>query len=118
MKPRDILSRSRLSAICSRFSPRWSSGLRIVIDPYLPGSIPFITYFIAVAASGWVGGYGPAVLTTALCACIARYFYLSPAFSFQLATHGSRKVWVLRVRCLSMGGLTAARIPRLTRPDA
>ena len=41
-------------------------GLRIVIDPYLPGSVPFVTYFIAVAASGWVGGYGPAVLTTAL----------------------------------------------------
>ena len=91
-------------------------GLRMVIDPYLPGSIPFITYFIAVAASGWVGGYGPAVLTTALCACIARYFYMSPAFSFQLmnpldAVRLGSFVFV----CLSMGGLTAALHSALRR---
>lgn len=91
-------------------------GLRMVIDPYLPGSIPFITYFIAVAASGWVGGYGPAVLTTALCACIARYFYMSPAFSFQLlnpvdAVRLGSFVFV----CLSMGGLTAALHAALRR---
>jgi K+-sensing histidine kinase KdpD len=91
-------------------------GLRMVFDPYLPGSIPFITYFIAVAASGWVGGYGPAVLTTALCACIARYFYMTPMYGFQLldpleAVRLGSFVFV----CLSMGGLTAALHAALRR---
>jgi K+-sensing histidine kinase KdpD len=91
-------------------------GLRMVIDPYLPGSVPFITYFIAVAVSGWVGGYGPAVLTTALCACIARYFYMTPAFSFQLlnpvdAVRLGSFVFV----CLCIGGLTAALHSALRR---
>ncbi len=74
-------------------------GLRMVIDPYLPGSIPFVTYFIAVAVSGWVGGYGPAVLTTALCAGIARYFYMSPALQLSTAEcRGRRTAGDLRVR--------------------
>jgi len=91
-------------------------GLRIVIDPYLPGSVPFVTYFIAVAASGWVGGYGPAVLTTALCACIARYFYMSPAFSFQLLTPiDAVRLGTFVFVCLSLGGLTAALHSALRR---
>lgn len=91
-------------------------GLLLLIDPFLPGSATFITFFIAVAASGWVGGYGPAVLTTAICACIARYFYMTPAFSFQLlnpvdAVRLGSFVFV----CLSMGGLTAALHAALRR---
>jgi hypothetical protein len=91
-------------------------GMSMLIDPYLPGSVPFVTYFIAVAVSGWVGGYGPAVLTTALCACIARYFYMTPAFSFQLlnpvdAVRLGSFVFV----CLCMGGLTAALHSALRR---
>jgi len=91
-------------------------GLRVAIDPYLPGSVPFITYFIAVAASGWVGGYGPAVLTTALSACIARYFYMSPAFSLQLLTPvDAVRLGSFVFVCLSIGGLTAALHTALRR---
>ena len=91
-------------------------GARASIDPYLPGSVPFITYFVAVAVSGWVGGYGPAVVTTALCACIARFFYMSPAYSFALlnpvdAVRLGSFVFV----CLCMGGLTAALHAALRR---
>lgn len=91
-------------------------GLRMVIDPYVPGSIPFITYFIAVAAAGWVGGYGPAVLTTALCACIARYFYMSPPLSFQLLNPvDAIRLGSFVFVCLCMGGLTAALHSALRR---
>jgi len=91
-------------------------GLRMVIDPYLPGSVPFITYFIAVAASGWIGGYGPAVLTTALCACIARYFYMTPAFSFMLLDPAEAvRLGSFVFVCLCMGGLTAALHAALRR---
>lgn len=91
-------------------------GLRMVIDPYLPGSFPFITYFIAVGAAGWVGGYGPAVLTTALCACIARYFYMSPPLSFHMLNPADAiRLGSFVFVCLCMGGLTAALHAALRR---
>lgn len=90
--------------------------LRTLIDPYLPGSIPYVTYFIAVAISGWIGGYGPAVLTTALCGCIARYFYMMPAFSFQLTTPADAiRLGSFVFVCLVIGGLTAALHSALRR---
>jgi len=91
-------------------------GARASIDPYLPGSVPFITYFVAVAVSGWVGGYGPAVVTTALCACIARYFYMSPAYSFALLNPADAvRLGTFVFVCLCMGGLTAALHAALRR---
>ena len=91
-------------------------GLHLVIDPYLPGSVPFITYFIAVAASGWVGGYGPAVFTTALWVVIARYFYMTPALGFQLVNPANAvRLGSFVFVCLCMGGLTAALHAALRR---
>jgi hypothetical protein len=91
-------------------------GARALIDPYLPGSVPFITYFIAVAVSGWIGGYGPAVLTTALCACIARYFYMSPIYSFALLNPlDAVRLGTFVFLCLCLGGLTAALHAALRR---
>ncbi len=91
-------------------------GLRLVIDPFLPGSVPFITYFIAVAASGWVGGYGPAVLTTALSTGIARYFYMTPAFSFHMLDPADAvRLGSFVFVCLCIGGLTAALHSALRR---
>jgi hypothetical protein len=91
-------------------------GARALIDPYLPGSVPFITYFLAVAVSGWIGGYGPAVLTAALCACIARYFYMSPAYSFALLSPlDAVRLGTFVFVCLCLGGLTAALHTALRR---
>jgi hypothetical protein len=91
-------------------------GARAVIEPYLPGSVPFVTYFVAVAVSGWIGGYGPAVLTTALGACIVRYFYMSPAYSFALLSPmDAVRLGTFVLVCLCMGGLTAALHAALRR---
>jgi K+-sensing histidine kinase KdpD len=94
-------------------------GVRALIDPVLPGSIPFITYFVAVAVSGWIGGYGPAVLATAVSACIARYFYMTPLFSFQLMTPTDAvRLGSFVFVCLAIGGLTAALHAALRRVQA
>lgn len=90
--------------------------LRAVIDPFLPDSAPFVTYFVAVAISGWVGGYGPAMLTTALSACIARYFYMMPPLSFRLTTPSDAvRLGSFVFVCLAIGGLTAALHSALKR---
>jgi hypothetical protein len=91
-------------------------GARALIDPYLPGAVPFITYFLAVAVSGWVGGYGPAVVTTAVSACIARYFYMEPAFSFALQNLvDAVRLGSFVFLSLCLGGLTAALRAALRR---
>ena len=111
MIPRDIPSGVDLR-LCVRGARRAGRlGLaHSVIDPYLPGSVPFITYFIAVAASGWVGGYGPAVYDSAM-RVIARYLpdSMSRASDFELLTPvDAVRLGSFVFVCLSMGGLTAA----------
>jgi len=94
-------------------------GARALIDPYLPGGVPFMTYFVAVAVSGWVGGYGPAVVTTAVSACIARYFYMEPAFSFALLNLvDAVRLGSFVFLSLCLGGLTAALHAALRRVQA
>jgi hypothetical protein len=41
-------------------------ALRVALDHMLPGNVPFITFFLAVAVAGWLGGFGPAVLAMVL----------------------------------------------------
>lgn len=53
-------------------------GIRHAIDPYLLAYVPFPTFFLAVAITGWLGGFGPAVLAILLSTGLARYFYMSP----------------------------------------
>lgn len=59
-------------------------GLRMAVDRVLPGYVPFLTFFLAVAVAGWLGGFGPAVLAMIVSAFIARYFYMSPVHTFHL----------------------------------
>lgn len=59
-------------------------ALRMAVDRVLPGNVPFITFFLAVAVAGWLGGFGPAVLATILSAIVARYFYMAPVHTFHL----------------------------------
>ncbi len=53
-------------------------GIRHAIDPYLLAYLPFPTFFLAVAITGWLGGFGPAVLAIVISTALARYFYMSP----------------------------------------
>jgi PAS domain S-box-containing protein len=53
-------------------------GLRAWLDLHLPGEVPFITFFLAVAIAAWVGGFGPAAVATILSAAIAGVLYVRP----------------------------------------
>ena len=52
--------------------------IRILIDEYLPGGLPFITYFGAVAAATALGGFGPGVAAVLLSAIVAWVLFLDP----------------------------------------
>src|SRR5207247_1270369 len=59
---------------------------RLLLDPIFGDSLPFITYFAAVVAVAWYGGFGPALVAVVLCTLAADYFILPPRGS--LVVHG------------------------------
>jgi len=57
--------------------------VRIWLDAYIPDEAPFITFFLAVAVAGWIGGFGPAAAAIALSATIAGVMYVRPDSGLQ-----------------------------------
>src|SRR5512134_1682851 len=59
--------------------------IRVAADKYLPGGLPFITYFGAVAAATLLGGFWPGTLAALLSALIAWFVFLTPPLEFVTA---------------------------------
>ena len=51
---------------------------------------PYLPFYPAVLIAAWVGGLGPGLLTTLLCALGAVYLWIPPAGSFTIASVGDR----------------------------
>ncbi len=60
--------------------------LRWSLQPLLGTSAPFILLYPAVMVAGWYGGLGPGLLASGLSALLARYFFIPPLFSFDIAS--------------------------------
>ena len=58
--------------------------LRWLCDPFLGDHLPFVTFFVSVAAAAWLGGLRPALLATGLGFVVAWYFFVPPRHSFTL----------------------------------
>jgi PAS domain S-box-containing protein len=56
--------------------------VRWVLADYLPEGLPFITYFIAVAAAALFGGFWAGILAIVTSAGVAYYLFLPPPFGF------------------------------------
>ena len=57
---------------------RWS------LDGFLGANLPYATYYVAVAAAAWYGGFWPGILSITLCVTAASLMTLSPRGSFQI----------------------------------
>ena len=51
---------------------------RVGLDAYIPDQVPFITFYLAIAVSGWIGGFVSAALATFGSAIVAGFFYVKP----------------------------------------
>jgi len=51
---------------------------------------PYFTFYPAVLLAAWVGGLGPGLLTTGLCALAAVYLWIPPTYSLQIGSVGDR----------------------------
>src|SRR5581483_1560338 len=61
-----------------------STLLRHSLMTALGEGVPFILYFPAVVVSAWYGGFGPGLLTTALSAISALWFFIPPYHSLAI----------------------------------
>jgi two-component system cell cycle sensor histidine kinase/response regulator CckA len=59
-----------------------ATWLRVLLDPMLGDDFPFATLFFAVLFTAWYGGFGPAVMATALGALACAYFLIPPGGEF------------------------------------
>src|SRR5436853_2588255 len=56
--------------------------VRLALDPVWGIRLPYITLFPAIMLSAWLGGLGPGIVTTLLCAAAAEYFWIEPSRSW------------------------------------
>ena len=59
--------------------------LRLSLDPIWGAKLPFITLIPAIMLSAWLGGLGPGLLTTAITAIAAQYYWIEPTGTFAVA---------------------------------
>ena len=62
--------------------------LRLSIDPYLGDRLPFATYFFAILAVAWYGGFGPGLVTMLVGGLLSVYAFLPPRGSLVLDNAG------------------------------
>jgi hypothetical protein len=100
VSPRSILLSTGIRYAAGALLAAAAQGPRLALHP--PTLIPFITYVPFVVLSVYLG-FGPGLLTTALCVLECLYFATGPVASFTL-TH--RRDW-LGLALLALTGIAA-----------
>ena len=89
---------------------------RGALDHFIPNQAPFVTFFLAVAVAGWLGGFGPAALATLLSLIIAWRFYVAAVIDAPVPELGRFVLLGLFVFvCLGIAAITAALHAALER---
>jgi len=65
-------------------------ALRGFLTQFVADSHPYTTLFIATAFSVWYAGLLPSLLASAVGWCGAKFFFIAPLYSLQIATHDER----------------------------
>jgi PAS domain S-box-containing protein len=88
-------------------------GFRIWLDLYVPGEVPFITFFLAVAVAGWIGGFGPAALATIFSGMIVGALYVRPGAGADVGRIMLLGIFVLV--CLGIAAIVSSLFEALAR---
>jgi PAS domain S-box-containing protein len=98
---RSRLARYAMAALLAGLSV----AARLALEPLWALNLPLITFYPAIVASALLGGFGPGMTTTLLCAAAADYFWMPPARSFAVSEPGDIVALVLFV---GIGALISA----------
>ncbi len=95
-----------------------ASIARLLLDPLWGTDLPFITFFPAVMASAWFGGFGPGLTTTVLSMAAASYFWVAPRYTLRVSDPRDAVAMAMFLFIgLFMSGLTEA-LHRVRRRQA
>src|SRR6266702_8126070 len=85
-----------------------AAAARLALDPYLRGQSPYPSFFIAVTATAYLAGPGPAILAAVLGGAAAEWFFIAPRH--ELRPHSSAE-WLSMALygavCAAVIGMTA-----------
>ena len=85
-----------------------ATGLKLLVFTDLERTVPFAFFYAAVAASGWLGGFGPGLLATLMASLAARYFFLVPRYSLDVASSiNAARVGLFILEGILISGLSA-----------
>lgn len=60
-------------------------AVRFGLDSVFPPGFPYVSFFPAVIITAYLAGLRPAIFCTLLCAAVARFYFMTPAHSFDLS---------------------------------
>jgi PAS domain S-box-containing protein len=92
-----------------------ATGLKLLWWSQLEREFPFAFFYTATVASAWLGGFGPGLAATLLATAFARYFFIEPTHSLDVAS----PVEAARVSLFIAEGITisflTAQLPEARR---
>ena len=92
-----------------------ATGLKLLVFEDLERALPFTFFYTAVAASAWLGGFGPGLSATLLASLSARYFFLIPRYSLSVSSPiNAARVTFFILEGILISGLSAM-YPRARR---
>ena len=95
-----------------------SIGLRFALEPHVTAGLPFITFFPAIILTTFLGGLGPGVVVAVAAGLVAWYFFLPPAFSFELGEKESASLvvfWLIAAMDVTLVHLLNRALDRAER---
>jgi PAS domain S-box-containing protein len=93
-------------------------GIKLLLGPKIGSETPFLLFFAAVMFSAWYGGMGAGLLTTALSAIAADYFFLPPLNSLTLDAKGLLQVGVFALEGMAVSAVVSSLHAARRRAEA
>ena len=84
--PRRLLLRYGFAVLCAAAGV----AVRMSLGSLWGMSYPYLIFHPAVLLSAWVGGLGPGLITTGLCALAAAFFWIPPIYSVLVGSTADR----------------------------
>ena len=82
---RDHLRSSGSGYLVAGLATAAAFGVRLLLDPLLGDHLPYLTFFAAVVAAAWHGGWWPGLLATLASLLLAWFFFVPARLSFSVA---------------------------------
>ena len=83
-----------------------AAALRLALDRWLGAGVPFITFFLAVMITAWMGGLGPGLVSSALSSLIANYVFIPPYYALSWGSQDIAAVSIFLLETTAIAALS------------